>query len=124
MSNEVNSYVDRLNSNYSSMFGDSSYGNAAQVGNGISGLGWNMPSYQLGIQGVMGLGNLWAAFKGLSQAKKEYEFNKRITEKNLENSTKSYNTALTDKAYARQSAMGNMSDDDVKKYIALNQLSK
>lgn len=120
-----NSYVDRLNSDYASMFGSNDFSQFSRLSDnsGIESFGWNMPSYKLGIQGVMGLGNLWAAFQGLNQAKREFEFNKRITEKNLANSTKSYNTALEDRIRARQSASGNMTDSDVKRYMALNQLS-
>ena len=96
---------------------------AVSNANQIQEFGWNMPSLELGIKGVSSLGQMWAAFKGLSQAKKEFEFNKRITEKNLANNTKSYNNALEDRIRARQSADGRMTDADVNKYIALNQLS-
>ena len=96
---------------------------AAANANQIETFDWNMPTAKLGVNAFTSLGSLWAAFKGLNQAKREFEFNKRITEKNLANSTKSYNTALEDKARARASASGNMSKEDIQKYIALNQLS-
>ena len=113
---------------YDSIFGNSNvdkmFPKANPIGDNtqISEFGWNMPSYELGIKSLMSIGNLWAAFKGLNQAKREYEFNKKITEKNLANSTQSYNTAITDRIKARQSASGNMSDSEVNRYIALNQL--
>lgn len=121
MLNDLNKY----NTNYNSMFGSEDFNQFSGIGreSGIDSFGWNMPTYKLGLQGVMGLGSLWAAFKGLNQAKREFEFNKRITEKNLANNTKSYNTALEDRIKARQSASGNMTDSDVKRYMELNQLS-
>ena len=118
-----NNYGSYFGSDVESMFPQADAIKAAMNANQIETFGWNMPTAKLGVNAFTSLGSLWAAFKGLNQAKKEFEFNKRITEKNLANSTKSYNTALEDKARARASASGNMSKDDVQKYIALNQLS-
>ena len=118
-----NKYGSYFGSDVESMFPQADVLKAANNANQIEEFGWNMPSAKLGVSAFTSLASLWGAFKGLNQAKKEFEFNKRITEKNLANSTKSYNTALEDKARARASASGNMSKDDVQKYVTLNQLS-
>lgn len=118
-----NNYGSYFGSGVEDVFPQADALKAANNANQITEFGWNMPTANLGVSAFTSLASLWGAFKGLNQAKKEFEFNKRITEKNLANSTKSYNTALEDKARARASASGNMSKDDVQKYVTLNQLS-
>ena len=86
--------------------------------------GMNMPSLQLGLQGLSSLAGIWAANKGLKQAKEQFEFQKGVTNTNLNNSIKSYNTALDDRINARAAQQGNMSQAQVADYKRLNQLSR
>ena len=86
--------------------------------------GMNMPTLQLGLQGLNSLAGIWAANKGLKQAKEQFEFQKGVTNTNLNNSIKSYNTALDDRINARAAQQGNMSQAQVADYKRLNQLSR
>lgn len=86
--------------------------------------GMNMPTLQLGLQGLSSLAGIWAANKGLKQAKEQFEFEKGVTNTNLNNSIKSYNTALDDRINARAAQQGNMSQAQVADYKRLNQLSR
>jgi hypothetical protein len=86
--------------------------------------GINMPSLQLGLQGLSSIAGIWAANKGLKQAKEQFEFQKGVTNTNLNNSIKSYNTALDDRINARAAQQGNMSQAQVADYKRLNQLSR
>ena len=86
--------------------------------------GMNMPTLQLGLQGLSSLSGIWAANKGLKQAKEQFEFQKGVTNTNLNNSIKSYNTALDDRINARAAQQGNMSQAQVADYKRLNQLSR
>ena len=84
------------------------------------GLGANMGTLQLGIGGLQTMGNLWGAFKSLGLAEKQFDFSKMIAEKNLNNSTQSYNTALSDKINSR--AESEMSTQAKEAYLAKNSL--
>ena len=86
--------------------------------------GMNMPTLQLGLQGLSSLAGIWAANKGLKQAKEQFEFQKGVTNTNLNNSIKSNNTALDDRINARAAQQGNMSQAQVADYKRLNQLSR
>lgn len=63
-----------------------------------------------GLEGAMGLlqgiGSIWAANKQLGMMKESLNLNRRAFETNLANQTKSYNTALEDRANARASFTG------------------
>ena len=80
-----------------------------------------------GIQGILGgiqaIGNLWAAFQSAKLAKKQFKFTKDITNTNLNNQIKSYNTALTDRITSRAHTQG-MSKDEANAYLASHSLSR
>lgn len=61
-------------------------------------LGWNMPTAQLGLQGIGALGNLWSAFQAGNMAKKQFGLQRDMANANLNNQISSYNTALESKA--------------------------
>lgn len=82
---------------------------------GLLGLG------QLGLSGLGTLGSLYTAFGGLNLAKDQFNFQKQFAEKNLTNQTKSYNTALSDKANARYFTEGKP-QSEADSYIAANKL--
>lgn len=52
-------------------------------------------------QGLASLGSLYGAFQGTKLAKDQLNFTKKAYQTNLDNSTKSYNTALEDRIRAR-----------------------
>ena len=86
-------------------------------------LGFNAPSLRLGLQGVNTLGNLWGALQSTKLAREQLDFTKNITNTNLNNSIKSYNTALEDRARSRGFTQG-QSDTDINNYISANRMSR
>lgn len=91
-----------------------------QMGNG---LGFNVPTAQLALAGLGTLGNLWGAFQAQKLAKKQFNFTKDITNTNLANQIKSYNTALADRGRSR-AAMEGQSAAEAQAYIDQNSLSR
>lgn len=89
--------------------------------NATGGFGLNIPTFQLGLQGVSSLANLYTGLKSLGLAQDQFNFQKGITQQNLANQTQSYNTALTDRATARGVTEG-QSSDQVQAYINANKL--
>lgn len=78
--------------------------------------GMNMPTAQLGLQGISSLANLWSAFQANSMAKKQFGLQKEMANANLGNQVASYNTALENKV--RDSAhMQGLSGSDYSSYI-------
>jgi hypothetical protein len=61
-------------------------------------LGWNMPTAQLGLQGIGALGSLWSAFQANSAAQKQFGLQRDMANANLNNQISSYNTSLENKA--------------------------
>lgn len=88
-----------------------------------SGLGLNVPTIGLALNGLGTIGSLWAAFKGLGLAKEKFAFEKNVTDTNMANSIKSYNTTLADKARARAATEGR-SQDEADAYVAKNSVSR
>lgn len=91
---------------------------------GIFGTGMN--GFQLtgaAIGGLQALGSLWMASKQMKLAKKQFKFNKDITNTNLNNQMQSYNTALADRARSR-GVMEGQTPDQVSEYIRNNSLSR
>lgn len=86
-------------------------------------LGFNAPSLQMGLQGLNTLGNLWGALQSTKLAREQLNFTRNVTNTNLNNSIKSYNTALEDRARSRGFTQG-QSDTDINNYIAANRLSR
>lgn len=86
-----------------------------------SGLGFNSQTLQLALGGLSAIGNFWNSFQANKLAKDQFNFTKGITEKNLANQTKSYNTTLADRINSRASVTG-ASDAEVADYLAKNSL--
>lgn len=94
------------------------------TGNG--GEGWfanknNLNGLMAGISGLQTLGGLYTSLSQLNLAKKQQAYTQKITDTNLANQTKNYNTSLSDKAAARFAQEGK-SADALKAYIAANSL--
>ncbi len=87
------------------------------------GLGFNMPTGQLALQGLGSLGSLWGAYQANSLAKDQFNFTKQVANTNLNNSIQSYNTALEDRLRARGITEGT-SSADVAAQIERNRLTR
>ena len=83
--------------------------------------GMNIPTAQLGLNGLGTLGELWGSFQSTKLAKDSFNFQKGMAEKNYANQIKSYNTALTDRATTRGFVQGD-SADTTQQYINNNKL--
>lgn len=88
-----------------------------------AGLGLNLPTLQLGLGTLGTLGGLYASFKGLGLAKKQFRFEKQFAEQNMANQIKSYNTALEDRARSRGVVEGQTSAE-TQAYIDKNRMVK
>lgn len=84
-------------------------------------IGYNIPTLQLGMQGLGTLGNLWGGFQSQKLARDSFDFQKGMAEKNYANQIKSYNTALTDRTTSRGFVQGD-SADTTQQYINNNKL--
>lgn len=88
---------------------------------GAVGLGMNVGTGQLALAGLGAVGNIMSAFNAQKLAKKQFEYQKGITDTNLANSIQSYNTTLADRGRARAAQEG-QSPQDAAAYIANNSL--
>lgn len=95
---------------------------AGSAGN-FGGLGMNMPTLQLGLGALQGLANLWGGFQANKLARDQFDFTKGITNTNLNNSIKSYNTSLEDRARARGAAEGQTAQQ-IASYVDQNRLTR
>ncbi len=92
-------------------------------GGGNGGGLFSMDGLQLGLQGLSTIGNFWNAFQAQKLAKQQFQFTKDITNTNLANQIKSYNTTLSDRARSRGVVEG-QSQDQVDQYVRDNSLSR
>lgn len=108
--------MDFLNGNLdNSLFGS---------GNGSSDqLGMNIPTFQLGLGALGSLANIYGGFQANKLAKDQLNFTKSVTNTNLNNQIKSYNTALEDRARSRATAE-NRDQSTADAYIAANKLTR
>lgn len=88
-----------------------------------AGIGANMQTFNAALGGIQTLGSLWGGMKQLDLAKKQLKFTKEMSNINLGNQTKSYNTAIQDRARSRGVVEG-QSQATVDDYIARNSLDK
>ena len=86
-------------------------------------LGMNIPTFQLGLGALGSLANIYGGFQANRLAKDQLSFTKDITNTNLNNSIKSYNTALEDRARSRAVAE-NRDQSSADAYIENNKLSR
>lgn len=103
-------------------------GRIGQIGRGglsgfldRNGIGANLKTFNGAIQGLTSLGNLWAGAQQLKLAKSQFDASRDFANINLANQTKSYNTAVADRARSR-GAMEGQSQSQVDDYIARNSL--
>lgn len=88
---------------------------------GIQGLGANLDTLRLGLGGISSLAGLYTGLKSLGLAQDQFNLSKQMATTNLANQTKTYNTALTDRATSRGVQNGTSSADTAA-YIAANRL--
>lgn len=86
-------------------------------------LGMNIPTLQLGLGALGSLADIYSGFQANKLAKDQLSFTKNITNTNLNNQIKSYNTALEDRARSRATAE-NRDQSTADEYIAANRLSR
>lgn len=86
-------------------------------------LGLNVPTFQLGLGALGSLANIYGGFQANKLAKDQLNFTKSVTNTNLNNQIKSYNTALEDRARSRATAE-NRDQSTADAYIAANKLTR
>lgn len=86
-------------------------------------LGMNVPTFQLGLGALGSLANIYGGFQANKLAKDQLNFTKSVTNTNLNNQIKSYNTALEDRARSRATAE-NRDQSSADAYIAANKLTR
>lgn len=103
--------------------GSSIASNSSLFGRASQGLGLNIPTFQLGLGALGSLANIYGGFQANKLAKDQLSFTKDITNTNLNNSIKSYNTQLEDRARSRAVAE-NRDQSTADEYIEKNKLSR
>lgn len=96
--------------------------NMSGAGSG-SGFGLNVGTGQLALGGIQSLAGIFNSMQANKLANQQFKFTKDVTNTNLNNSIKSYNTALSDRANSRYFTQ-NQSQSDADAYIAANRLSR
>lgn len=98
------------------------YGQKPQSPGGLgAGLGANVGTGQLALTGLGALSSLFNANKQNKLAQEQFDFQKNVTNTNLNNQVKTYNTALEDRLTSRGVAQG-QTTADVQDQIARNRL--
>ena len=67
-----------------------------------NGFGFNMPTLQLGLQGLNAISGLYFGSKAMGMAKDQFNFSKQMAQTNLRNQVNSYNTGLEDRLRTRE----------------------
>jgi hypothetical protein len=107
-------------------FGMPSIGGMGGPGGGFgggSGFGFNVPTAQVALSGLNILGSLFAGFKSLGLAKKQFKFQKEFANANLANQMKTYNTALEDRSRSR-AKVEDQTPEQAQAYVDRNRLTR
>ncbi len=88
-----------------------------------SGLGWNLGTANLALNGLGTLAGLYGGIKSLSLANKQFQMQKNFGNINLNNQIKSYNTALQDRSRSRAKVEG-QDQSTADAYVAANSLTR
>ena len=87
-----------------------------------NGFGMNLPTFKLGLSGLMGLGNLYGAYQSNKLANKSFDYSKTMADKNYRNTVAAYNTALEDQRNVR-GVMEGKSQAQIQSEIDRNRLA-
>lgn len=98
-------------------------GAAQNAAGASSGLGMNLGTGSLALQGLGSLAGLWGSLQSNKLAKEQFKFQKDFANTNLNNQIKSYNTALSDRLSSRGVAEGR-TDEYTQDKINQNRLSR
>lgn len=85
--------------------------------------GFGMDDARLALNGLQTIGNLWGAFQAMKLAKEQFKYTKGVTDTNLNNQIKTYNTSLADRAASR-AVMQGQSQNDANAYVEQNKLTR
>jgi hypothetical protein len=88
-----------------------------------TGFGMNIGTGELGLQGLNSLSGIYGAMKSNKLAQDSFKLNKQMSNTNLNNQIKSYNTALEDKGRARAQFEG-QDASTAQAYIDKNRLTR
>ncbi|MCR5943475.1 hypothetical protein FG152_22085 [Ochrobactrum sp. XJ1] len=88
-----------------------------------SGLGFNMGTLNVALQGLSTIGSLWQAWEANKLAKEQFKTSKAFANANLANQIQSYNTALEDRSRSRAFTEG-QSAEEAQSYIDKNRLQE
>ena len=75
--------------------------NSGKTGNADSDLDFNLGTMKVGVDALAAIGGLYNSFQYNKLAKEQFAFTKEVTNTNLNNQIKTYNTTLEDRALAR-----------------------
>lgn len=67
-----------------------------------NGFGFNMPTLQLGLQGLNAISGLYFGSQAMGLAKNQFDFSKQMAQTNLKNQVNAYNTSLEDRLRTRE----------------------
>lgn len=116
LTNNFNPYNTNTNNNFFNS-NKNTFGNE----NNENTLGMNLNTFKFGLGALTGLGQLYGGFKAASIANSQFDYAKKISDLNIANQTKAYNTNLSDRATARY-ATENKSSGELNNYIKKNSL--
>lgn len=92
-------------------------------GNSPQGLGFNLPTLGLAFNALGSLGGLYNANNMYGLARDQFNYTRRITDKNLQNQTQSYNTSLEDRIRSRMVAEGRPTEEG-ERYLDRHRLTR
>ena len=88
-------------------------------------IGWNTETLGLGVQSLAAIGGLYNAFQSNKLAKEQFNFTKEVTNTNLNNQIKTYNTTMEDRARARARLDGRADTEGyTQDYMDKNRISR
>ena len=90
-----------------------------------SGLGFNLGTLNMGVNALAAIGGLYSAFQSNKLAKDQFNFTKEVTNTNLNNQIKTFNTTMEDRARARARLDGHADPEAyTKDYMDKNRISR